>query len=82
MTVISLYVLNLPLILSNSVENLCQRRPTEVGHPEQAEMAVGDVLHPIERDNMRVLEASQRSLSMNGEPVQMQPNRSLELVRS
>jgi UDP-2-acetamido-3-amino-2,3-dideoxy-glucuronate N-acetyltransferase len=31
---------------------------------------------------LKVLEASQRSLSMNGEPVQMQPNRSLELVRS
>jgi UDP-2-acetamido-3-amino-2,3-dideoxy-glucuronate N-acetyltransferase len=31
---------------------------------------------------LKVLEASQRSLSMNGEPVQLQPNRSLELVRS
>jgi predicted dehydrogenase len=30
---------------------------------------------------LRVLEASQRSLSMNGEPVQMEPLRSMELVR-
>lgn len=30
---------------------------------------------------LRVLEASQRSLSMNGEPVQMEPIRSMELVR-
>jgi UDP-2-acetamido-3-amino-2,3-dideoxy-glucuronate N-acetyltransferase len=31
---------------------------------------------------LKVLEASQRSLSMNGEPVQLQPSRSLELVRA
>jgi predicted dehydrogenase len=31
---------------------------------------------------LRVLEASQRSLSMNGEPVQMQPLRSMEVVRA
>ena len=31
---------------------------------------------------LRVLEASQRSLSMNGEPVQLQPLRSLEIVRA
>ena len=31
---------------------------------------------------LKVLEASQRSLSMNGEPVQLEPNRSLEGVRS
>jgi UDP-2-acetamido-3-amino-2,3-dideoxy-glucuronate N-acetyltransferase len=30
---------------------------------------------------LRVLEASQRSLSMNGEPVQIEPARSLEVVR-
>lgn len=30
---------------------------------------------------LKVLEASQRSLSMNGEPVQLEPNRSLEVVR-
>ncbi len=30
---------------------------------------------------LKVLEASQRSLSMNGEPVQLQPLRSLEVVR-
>jgi UDP-2-acetamido-3-amino-2,3-dideoxy-glucuronate N-acetyltransferase len=30
---------------------------------------------------LRVLEASQRSLSMNGEPVQLEPLRSLEVVR-
>jgi UDP-2-acetamido-3-amino-2,3-dideoxy-glucuronate N-acetyltransferase len=29
---------------------------------------------------LKVLEASQRSLSMNGEPVQLQPHRSLEVV--
>jgi pyruvate/2-oxoglutarate dehydrogenase complex dihydrolipoamide dehydrogenase (E3) component len=29
---------------------------------------------------LKVLEASQRSLSMNGEPVQLQPYRSLEVV--
>jgi len=31
---------------------------------------------------LKVLEASQRSLSMNGEPVQLEPQRSLELVRA
>jgi UDP-2-acetamido-3-amino-2,3-dideoxy-glucuronate N-acetyltransferase len=31
---------------------------------------------------LRVLEASQRSLSMNGEPVQLEPVRSLELLRA
>jgi predicted dehydrogenase len=31
---------------------------------------------------LKVLEASQRSLSMNGEPVQMEPTRSLEVVRA
>jgi predicted dehydrogenase len=31
---------------------------------------------------LKVLEASQRSLSMNGEPVQLQPSRSLEGVRT
>jgi len=31
---------------------------------------------------LKVLEASQRSLSMNGEPVQLQPSRSLEVVRA
>jgi UDP-2-acetamido-3-amino-2,3-dideoxy-glucuronate N-acetyltransferase len=31
---------------------------------------------------LNVLEASQRSLSMNGEPVQMEPRRSLEVVRA
>jgi UDP-2-acetamido-3-amino-2,3-dideoxy-glucuronate N-acetyltransferase len=31
---------------------------------------------------LKVLEASQRSLSMNGEPVQLEPLRSLELVRA
>ena len=31
---------------------------------------------------LKVLEASQRSLSMNGEPVQLQPLRSLEVVRA
>ena len=31
---------------------------------------------------LKVLEASQRSLSMNGEPVQLEPHRSLELVRA
>jgi UDP-2-acetamido-3-amino-2,3-dideoxy-glucuronate N-acetyltransferase len=30
---------------------------------------------------LKVLEASQRSLSMNGEPVQLEPHRSLEMVR-
>jgi UDP-2-acetamido-3-amino-2,3-dideoxy-glucuronate N-acetyltransferase len=30
---------------------------------------------------LKVLEASQRSLSMNGEPVQLEPMRSLEVVR-
>ena len=30
---------------------------------------------------LKVLEASQRSLSMNGEPVQLQPLRSMEVVR-
>jgi UDP-2-acetamido-3-amino-2,3-dideoxy-glucuronate N-acetyltransferase len=30
---------------------------------------------------LKVLEASQRSLSMNGEPVQLEPTRSMELVR-
>jgi UDP-2-acetamido-3-amino-2,3-dideoxy-glucuronate N-acetyltransferase len=30
---------------------------------------------------LKVLEASQRSLSMNGEPVQLEPQRSLELLR-
>jgi UDP-2-acetamido-3-amino-2,3-dideoxy-glucuronate N-acetyltransferase len=30
---------------------------------------------------LKVLEASQRSLSMNGEPVQLEPHRSLEVVR-
>jgi UDP-2-acetamido-3-amino-2,3-dideoxy-glucuronate N-acetyltransferase len=29
---------------------------------------------------LKVLEASQRSLSMNGEPVQLEPARSLEIV--
>jgi len=28
-----------------------------------------------------VLEASQRSLNMNGEPVQLEPHRSLEVIR-
>jgi UDP-2-acetamido-3-amino-2,3-dideoxy-glucuronate N-acetyltransferase len=31
---------------------------------------------------LKVLEASQRSLSMNGEPVQLEPHRSLEMVRA
>ena len=31
---------------------------------------------------LKVLEASQRSLSMNGEPVQLEPTRSLEVVRA
>ena len=31
---------------------------------------------------LKVLEASQRSLNMNGEPVQLEPHRSLEMVRS
>jgi len=31
---------------------------------------------------LKVLESSQRSLSMNGEPVQLEPLRSLELVRA
>ena len=31
---------------------------------------------------LKVLEASQRSLSMNGEPVQLQPLRSLEVVHA
>jgi len=31
---------------------------------------------------LKVLEASQRSLSMNGEPVQLEPNRTLEVVRA
>jgi UDP-2-acetamido-3-amino-2,3-dideoxy-glucuronate N-acetyltransferase len=31
---------------------------------------------------LKVLEASQRSLSMNGEPVQLEPHRSLEVVRA
>jgi UDP-2-acetamido-3-amino-2,3-dideoxy-glucuronate N-acetyltransferase len=31
---------------------------------------------------LKVLEASQRSLSMNGEPVQLEPRRSLEVVRA
>ena len=31
---------------------------------------------------LKVLEASQRSLSINGEPVQLQPNRSLEVVNA
>jgi UDP-2-acetamido-3-amino-2,3-dideoxy-glucuronate N-acetyltransferase len=31
---------------------------------------------------LKVLEASQRSLSMNGEPVQLEPSRSLELMRA
>ncbi len=31
---------------------------------------------------LKVLEASQRSLSMNGEPVQLEPSRSLEVVRA
>lgn len=31
---------------------------------------------------LKVLEAAQRSLSMNGEPVQLEPSRSLEMVRS
>lgn len=31
---------------------------------------------------LKVLEASQRSLTMNGEPVQLEPTRSLELVRA
>jgi predicted dehydrogenase len=30
---------------------------------------------------LKVLEASQRSLSMNGEPVQLEPQRSMEVVR-
>ena len=31
---------------------------------------------------LKVLEASQRSLNMNGEPVQLEPHRSLEMVRA
>jgi predicted dehydrogenase len=31
---------------------------------------------------LKVLEASQRSLSMNGEPVQLEPHRSLEVVKA
>jgi UDP-2-acetamido-3-amino-2,3-dideoxy-glucuronate N-acetyltransferase len=31
---------------------------------------------------LKVLEATQRSLSMNGEPVQLEPHRSLEIVRA
>ena len=31
---------------------------------------------------LKVLEASQRSLSMNGEPVQLEPLRSLEVLRA
>ena len=31
---------------------------------------------------LRVLETSQRSLSMNGEPVQLEPQRSLEVIRA
>jgi len=30
---------------------------------------------------LKVLEASQRSLNMNGEPVQLEPHRSLEVIR-
>ena len=31
---------------------------------------------------LKVLETSQRSLSMNGEPVQLEPQRSLEVIRA
>jgi UDP-2-acetamido-3-amino-2,3-dideoxy-glucuronate N-acetyltransferase len=31
---------------------------------------------------LKVLEASQRSLSMNGEPVQLEPHRSLGMIRA